>query len=212
MCEWGMGGESNGSEKGEEESHGRNRFPGMSVPSYRVVICGRDAIGRAVARWLKTLDFHVVAVAPLPSGKTPCRVAGAHRVVNCPYAALGRRVVLGEKTFLVIATREEASDLACLRVGLASKAGFITMVSGRSRWRALQTLLASEGHTRRELRRVHCPAGIEIGALTPEEIALSIAAQMVQERARRMIGESVFRRRPAPARARGSCHSKPRKP
>jgi xanthine dehydrogenase accessory factor len=173
----------------------------MSAPSYRVVICGTDIIGRAAARWLKTLDFHVIVIAPAVRGIPHRRVAGAHRVVECPYAQLGRRVALGEKTFLLIVTREEVSDLACLRVGLASEAGFITMVSGRSRWRAFQTRLKAEGYARNDLRRVQCPAGIEIGALTPEEIALSIAAQLVQERARRMIGDSVFRRQPAPSPA-----------
>lgn len=179
--------------------HGRDFFSGMSAPSYRVVICGKDAIARTATRWLKSLDFHVVLVVPDRAGNSPRRVAGAHRVVECPYAQLGRRVALGKKTFLLIVTREEASDLMCLRVGLASEAAFITMVSGRSRWRAFQTRLKAEGYARHDLRRVQCPAGIEIGALTPEEIALSIAAQMVQERARRMIGESVFRRPPAPA-------------
>jgi xanthine dehydrogenase accessory factor len=59
------------------------------------------------------------------------------------------------------------------------------MIGSRRKRDAIYDALVNEGFTRRQLERVHCPVGLEIGAETPEEIAVSIVAELIGERAKK---------------------------
>jgi len=172
------------------------------MASYRVIVCGSGPIALATARLLAGMDFEGVLAAPRSALPVRRRVPGAVRRVVCEYQALGSRLDLGERDFLVIATRVLASDRACLRQALASPAWYIGLVSSRSRWAGLKKALREAGVSARDLRRVCCPAGLDIGSITPDEIGLSIVSQLVQERARRLFGRELFRHPPARVRSR----------
>jgi xanthine dehydrogenase accessory factor len=89
---------------------------------------------------------------------------------------------LGDTSYVVIVTRGHGGDLAVLRQALAHRPGFIGMI-GSARKRALIFgQLTQEGVASDVLARVACPVGLPIGAETPEEIAVSIAAQLVAVR------------------------------
>jgi len=86
---------------------------------------------------------------------------------------------------VVIVTRGHGGDQAILRQALRQRPGYIGMI-GSSRKRGLIfNQLIVEGFTEEDLARVTCPVGLPIGAETPEEIAVSIAAQLVATRAAR---------------------------
>lgn len=91
---------------------------------------------------------------------------------------------LGTDSFVVIMTRGHQYDRAVLEQALKTKAYYIGMISSRNKREAIFQSLLAEGVSRKELERVHSPIGIDIGSETPEEIAVSIIAQLIRERAR----------------------------
>lgn len=90
---------------------------------------------------------------------------------------------LGPDDYVVIVTRGHLHDRDVLAQALRTRAGYIGMIgSSRKREGVYRSLLA-DGYTENDLKRVHCPIGLTIGADTPEEIAVSIVAEMIKYRA-----------------------------
>lgn len=92
---------------------------------------------------------------------------------------------IGPSDFLIIATRGHVHDHTVLAQALASEAGYIGMIGSTRKRETIYQALLSEGYTQRDLDRVFCPIGLAISAETPEEIGISIVAQMIQIRAGR---------------------------
>lgn len=87
-------------------------------------------------------------------------------------------------SFIVIVTRGHQYDREVLEQALQTRAGYIGMISSRKKREAIYNALMAKGVTREQLERVHSPIGIAIGGETPEEIAVSIVAELISERAR----------------------------
>ncbi len=91
-------------------------------------------------------------------------------------------LAIGPESYLVIVTRGHRHDKTILAQALRTPAGYIGMIGSRSKRAKVYAALLDEGFTRESLERVHCPIGLEIGAETPEEIAVSIVAELIQAR------------------------------
>ncbi len=89
---------------------------------------------------------------------------------------------------ILIMTRGHGHDLEVLRQALATEAGYVGMVGSRRKRDALFEALRHEGVTAAALASVHCPVGLAIGAQTPDEIAVSIVAELIAVRARKRHG------------------------
>ena len=92
---------------------------------------------------------------------------------------------IGKDSYMVIVTRGHGGDQAILRQALRCLPGYIGMIGSQRKRQLIFDQLSSEGFTADDLARVVCPIGLPIGAETPEEIAVSIAAQIVATRAGR---------------------------
>jgi xanthine dehydrogenase accessory factor len=84
---------------------------------------------------------------------------------------------------IVVATQGK-NDLACLKQALETSARFVAFVGSRRKFAALSDKLTAQGVSAADLARVQAPAGLAIGAVTPDEIALSILAQLTEIRRR----------------------------
>jgi xanthine dehydrogenase accessory factor len=89
---------------------------------------------------------------------------------------------LNEFSYIVIATRGHKGDLACLRWALTTPARFIGMIGSKRKLIEFSKVLAAEGLAEEQFERVHSPVGLDIGALTPGEIAVSVVAEMIAVR------------------------------
>lgn len=89
---------------------------------------------------------------------------------------------IDENTYLVIVTRGHAHDKVLLGQALNTPAGYIGMIGSRRKRDAIYEALIQEGFSARDFERVHSPIGLEIGAETPEEIAVSIVAELIRVR------------------------------
>lgn len=90
-----------------------------------------------------------------------------------------------ENSSVVLVTRGHMHDMDLLAQALGTKAGYIGMIGSRNKREAIYRTLTSRGFTNRDFERVHSPIGLDICAETPEEIAVSIVAELIQKRARR---------------------------
>ena len=103
---------------------------------------------------------------------------------------VSQTVADGERGFIVVATQGRG-DLAALRAALASPAEYVAFVGSRRKTAALRDALAKEGVPLARLTALRAPAGLAIGAIGPEEIALSILAEVIQARRREARGASA---------------------
>ncbi len=99
------------------------------------------------------------------------------------------QLTVSDSAYILIATRGHKGDLTCLRWALGTPARFIGMIGSRRKLIEFTKILAGEGVPSSQLDRIHSPVGLDIGALTPEEIAVAAVAEMIA--ARRNVKSSI---------------------
>lgn len=147
-------------------------------PDPRLIIAGSGHLSTAIARLAHTLDFEVIVVDPLAK-KENFPEAGA---VISDFAENNLpNIQVSTNTYIVIMTRHK-DDLPTLRAALKTNAGYIGLIGSRRRVLQAFRILLNEGFTEKQLERVNAPIGLDIGAETPGEIAVSIMAEVIQHR------------------------------
>jgi xanthine dehydrogenase accessory factor len=156
------------------------------LPVETVLLIGAGHVAQPTAMLAKLVGFHVQVVDDRPEFANAERFPEAEeiRVVPNFNAALEGGVV-GPGSFIVIVTRGHLHDQTVLGQALATDAGYIGMIGSRRKRDHIYRALREQGFSQADLERVHCPIGLDIAAETPEEIALSIVAELVMVRARR---------------------------
>lgn len=146
------------------------------LPRPELVICGESPVALAVADLARRFDFSRTLAVP---GLSNASGIDADRVLDRFAFETGNPA----NRFIVIATQGK-SDEAALRAALAAGGSYIAFVGSRRKFETLRARLAAEGLPAEALDAVHAPAGLDISAITPDEIALSILAEMVRIRRR----------------------------
>lgn len=152
-------------------------------PRWRLLLIGAGQLGQAVAQLGQMLGFEVLVCDPR-SEYQHTDVAGARRLPGMPDDVV-RTLLPGAHTAVVALTHDPKLDDLALLEALQAGAGFFyvgALGSVRSQAARRQRLAEHFGLTRAELDRLHGPVGLAIGARTPAEIAVSVAAQLVQVR------------------------------
>jgi xanthine dehydrogenase accessory factor len=153
------------------------------MPDIQLLICGGGHISKALAHVCKGLDFRLTIVDDREAFANGDRFPDADQTVCCPYEELAKHVSLTAMTYAVVVTRGHSGDEVCLRELLRSPAVHIAMIGSRAKWANLRANLREAGFSDEDLARVKSPAGLDIGSITPEEIAISVAAELIQARA-----------------------------
>lgn len=152
-----------------------------------LLICGGGHISVPVCRIAKMLGYHVTVMDDRAEFAQPSRFPEADAVLCQNFSQLHCAVDWDARDdfSVVIVTRGHAADTVCLREALRHDLAYLGMIGSRRKNRAVFDLLMQEGVSREQLERVHAPIGLEIGAETPEEIAVSIAAEWIADRQHR---------------------------
>jgi len=156
----------------------------VSAPD-RLVVVGAGHIGVPLALLGGQLGFEVTVLDDRPEFAATDRFPADVRVLRCDFAGDPfADVAIDERTYLALVTRGHAWDFDCLRLLLERSLvpRYIGMIGSRRRVRAALSALLGAGIPRERLAGVHAPIGLDLGAETPFEIALSIAAELVQVR------------------------------
>lgn len=147
-------------------------------PPLALVICGGGHIALPLCRMAKTLGFVVTVIDDRPAFADTARFALADRVRCLPYEQALKDQPLDPATAVVVVTRGHRHDLECVRSVLGRGAGYVGMIGSRRRVAGVREILSREGFPPGEVARLHAPIGLDIGAETPAEIALSILAEI----------------------------------
>ena len=151
-----------------------------SKPVFLVV--GAGHIGRALAKLADFLDFHVAVLDDREEFASEERIPEADEVICDDFTAALERFPIDANTFVVLVTRGHKQDEISLRACIGRGAAYLGMIGSRRRTRAVLEHLRDEGFDAAELNRVRTPIGLYIGAETPEEIAISIMAEVIMTR------------------------------
>lgn len=154
-------------------------------PEQTLVICGAGHVGRALAQSAAHLNVRIIVIDDRADFVTRERFPSARAEILAKdfEDALGE-IEITPSTNIVIVTRGHAEDERCLRAVIRSSAGYIGMIGSRRRVEAVYQRLERDGIPRELAKKVRAPIGLPIGARTPEEIAISILAEMIQVRNR----------------------------
>jgi xanthine dehydrogenase accessory factor len=147
-------------------------------PKKELIILGGGHIAKWLAKLGKFLDYQVTVVDNRPEYATADRFGDDTRVICCPYSNLNEHITFGNHTSVVVATHGHQYDLVCLDIVLRYNLPYVGAVGSRRKQALVKERLASSGLSLEKILKLHLPAGLDIGAETPAEIALSIAAEL----------------------------------
>jgi xanthine dehydrogenase accessory factor len=152
------------------------------MPSPALVVVGGGHVGKCVAHLAKWLGFHVVVSDDRVEFCTPEANPDADEFYPVPLAELPSHLTIDPQTILILTTRGSNVDVGGLPALLETSAGYIGVIGSRKRWNTTLKELKGQGISDEKLARVHSPIGLGIGAETPEEIAVSIMAEILMLR------------------------------
>jgi xanthine dehydrogenase accessory factor len=152
----------------------------LSVPN-RLIIVGGGHCGHALAKLASNLDFYITVVDDRPEYARPedFPYPNIEAVVHLPNDLKGFPQI-DSSTYVVLIGKGFDTDQTALRYVLRSSAAYIGMIGSKRKQGVVFNNLRAEGFSNEELKRVYSPIGLEIGAESPEEIAISILAQIIQ--------------------------------
>jgi xanthine dehydrogenase accessory factor len=153
------------------------------MPQPLLVVIGSGHVGKAVAHLAHWLGFRVAVSDDRPDFCTPEVVPSADDYYPIPMKELSDHLEITPWTYLVLTTRGTDVDIEGLPSLLESPAPYLGVIGSRRRWETTKRGLLKSGITPECLARVRSPIGLEIRAVTPEEIAVSILAEIIMLRA-----------------------------
>ncbi|HEV8446751.1 MAG TPA: XdhC family protein [Gemmatimonadaceae bacterium] len=152
------------------------------APPLTLVIVGAGQIAMTLTRLARELDMRTVVVDGRDRYATAARFPDAGEIrVGMP-SEIVAELAPGKNAAVVLVAHDYKYELPVLRQVLRSPVGYIGLLGSRKRGAAVRDLLAAEGFTANELARVHTPIGLDLGGKRPEEVALSILAEVVAVR------------------------------
>jgi xanthine dehydrogenase accessory factor len=154
--------------------------PLITTPT--LVVVGAGHIGAAVAQLGKVLGFHVVVLDDRPEFVTPENMPHADERIAGDIVAKIRDLEITPRTYVVLVTRAHTLDAALLGAIIEKPAAYIGMLGSKRRVITVVDNLKKQGASEAALARLHAPIGVEIHAETPQEIAVSIMAEIIAVR------------------------------
>ncbi|MEI8260019.1 MAG: XdhC/CoxI family protein, partial [Actinomycetes bacterium] len=168
--------------EGERLGEGLDVFVASYAPPAQMFVFGAIDFSAALVRVGKLLGYRVTVVDARPVFATRKRFPDADEVVvDWPHRWLEQQQV-DQRTVIAVLTHDPKFDVPALQVALRTDAGYIGAMGSRRTHEDRLERLKEAGVTTDEIARLHSPIGLDLGARTPEETAISIAAEIVQAR------------------------------
>jgi len=147
-----------------------------------LLVIGGGHVGKALAHLAKWVGFRVVVSDDRADQCVPGVIPGGDLYLPVPIAELPRHFAFTNDTWIVLPTRGVPVDVAGLPVLLAQPRAYLGVIGSRRRWRTTVERLTAAGVSPEQLATIHSPMGLELNAETPEEIAVSVLAEILQLR------------------------------
>ena len=149
------------------------------VRAGKVYIFGGGHVSRALVPVIAAAEFRPVVYDDRPEFVTPQAFPQAEGLLCGSFTELARHVTVTPEDYVVIMTRGHQADYEVLSQVLRTPAKYIGCIGSRRKVAVTRERLLADGFTQSDVDRVYAPIGLDIGGETPEEIAVSVAAQMI---------------------------------
>ena len=167
------------------------------LPQERLLVLGGGHIALHVVEFAAKCGFSVIVADDRPDFANRARFPLAEQVICDSFENAIRSVKLTPYDYVVIITRGHRHDADCLRVLLPGvRTAYLGLIGSRRRVRGLMEMLADEGYSTERMEEICTPIGLPIGAITPQEIAVSILSELI-----------AYKRLPEHGRGRCCCDS-----
>ena len=143
-------------------------------------IAGGGHVGLAVSQVMKSLGFYVVVFDHREKVFTIEQNKFADDIVICKYEEIGNKIVESERSYIIIVTPMHSGDKDALKSVICKNVKYIGMMGSKRKIKSIFDALLEDGVDDELFNKVHTPIGIEIEAESPEEIAVSIAAEIIK--------------------------------
>jgi xanthine dehydrogenase accessory factor len=154
------------------------------LPDPLLVVIGAGHVGKAVVHLAKWLGFRTAASDDRVEFCNAESTPDADAYYPAPMKELPNHIKIDKRTFLILTTRGSNVDVAGLAPLLDSPAAYIGIIGSKRRWSTTAKALKEQGISQEKIAKVHSPIGLELQAETPEEIAVSIMAEVLAVRNR----------------------------
>lgn len=149
------------------------------LPPAMIVVIGAGHVGKAVVHLAKWLGFRVAVSDDRAEFCNPESTPGADAYYPVEMGKLPEQLKINRRTYIVITSRGSSVDVLGLPSLLESQAAYIGVIGSRRRWLTTVKALKEKGVSDEQIANVHSPMGLELNAETPEEIAVSILAEIL---------------------------------
>ena len=152
------------------------------IPPPRAIIFGAGHISKSLCKVASLAGFSTTIVDNRDSFANRERFPEADEIFAEEYEEVFPKLTIHESTYLIIVTRGHRDDMRVLRWAATTQARYVAMIGSKRKVLSVVKELEKDGLSRQQLDRIHAPMGLEIGAISPEEIAISVAAEMIAVR------------------------------
>ncbi len=159
------------------------------------VICGAGHIALPLSVLGKMLSFKVTIIDNRREFANPQRFPHVDKIIIGDHARKLSQLSIDQNTYIMVVTQGNEYDFECLKAALSTDAGYLGVISSRAKRIKFFGRLKKMGISQRRLNQVKIPAGVDIGAQTPEEIAISIAAEIIAIKNVAFLGTDKFKSR-----------------
>ena len=153
-------------------------FFDILAPENRLIVCGAGHIAIPLVRFAQELGFKISVIDDRDDFANPDRFPNCD-IITEEFSIALRDFPMNTSTYVVVITRGHEHDTDCLLEVLKKDTAYVGLIGSRRRVRFVLEMLEKTGISNRRLKEVFTPIGIPVGAETPEEIALCIAAELV---------------------------------
>lgn len=167
------------------------------IPPPRAFIFGAGHISKSLSKVATLAGFSTTVIDNRESFANAERFPEADEIFAEEYEVVYPKLTINESSYLIIVTRGHRDDMRVLRWALSTSARYIAMIGSKRKVINVLKELEKEGMPRHSMERINAPMGLEIGAISPEEIAISVAAEMIAVRRNpdsnwRALSKSIF--------------------
>lgn len=144
-----------------------------------IVIFGAGHVGKALAYLGHFTGLTTIVVDDRPEFANKEQLPFADKIVLEDYIKSFDKLTFNDNSFIVITTRDHEKDYIVTKKSLDTEAKYIGLIGSSSKKKRIFNMLKQDGFTEEKIQRIHCPIGISIKSETPEEIAVSIIAEII---------------------------------
>lgn len=171
-----------GCNKSIEATDGMEIFVEGYTASPTMILLGGGHVNKAVSRLASTLGFRIYIVDDRPEFANKERFSEAEGVIVDDYSRALEKIPVNSNTYIVVATRGHRYDDMALAAAIRTPARFVGLLGSKRKTLEIYKNLLRENVPPERIQEVHAPIGLNIGALTPEELAVSIMAEIIMIR------------------------------